>query len=170
MIWISAGLLAFIVMTIMFWIDEWNDWWEKVLFPFVAFLMSMGVAFLVLILVSLPVSLCADIDYRLESDTNIVALKDNQSVTGIIYIMGGYVDEDLYYYYATETEFGYTTEKVKSGDTYIRYTDAEPHIETYVGEFTNDWVNWFAMPMVDNRYIIYCPEGTMTTDFEIDLE
>ena len=157
-------------MTIMFWIDEWNDWYEKVLFPFAAFLISMVIALCVFILVSLLVSLCADIDYRLESDTKIVALKDSQDVTGSIYIMGGYVDEKLYYYYATETEFGYITEKVDSGDSYIKYTDDEPHIETYKPEFANDWVNWFAMPIVDDRYIIYCPEGTMTTEFEIDLE
>lgn len=40
------------------------------------------------------------------SDTKIVALKDNQNISGNYYLLSGYVDEDLYYYYATETEFG----------------------------------------------------------------
>jgi hypothetical protein len=104
------------------------------------------------------------------SDTKIIALKDNQNVSGSFYIMGGYVDEDLYYYYATETEFGYKTEKVKADNAYIKYTDGETHIEKYVGEFANDSANFWGFPMCDNRYIIYCPDGTVTNEFIVDLE
>ena len=36
----------------------------------------------------------------------------NQNINGRSYIGGGRVDEDLYYYYAMETEFGYKIEKI----------------------------------------------------------
>lgn len=84
--------------------------------------------------------------------------------------MGGYVDEDLYYYYATETEFGYKTEKVKANNAYIKYADGETHIERYVGEFANEKNNLWGFPICDDRYIIYCPDGTVTNEFIVDLE
>ena len=84
--------------------------------------------------------------------------------------MGGYVDEDLYYYYAIETEFGYKIEKIKADNVYIQYTDGETHIEKYEGDFVHKSKYIWGFPMCDDRYIIYCPEGTITHEFNIDLE
>lgn len=112
----------------------------------------------------------AEVDYKVISDTKIIALKDNQNVSGGFYILGGYVDEDLYYYYAEETEFGYKTEKIDASDAYIKYTDDEAHIEKLRGEFANDIAYLFGIPMCDHRYIIYCPEGTVINEFNVDLE
>jgi hypothetical protein len=113
----------------------------------------------------------AEINYDIVSDTKIVALKDNQNVSGNYYLFSGYVDEDLYYYYATETEFGYKTEKLKASNVYIKYTKDELHIEKHEPTFTNDVVTFFACnPNKSDRYIIYCPEGTITSEFNIDLE
>ena len=81
-----------------------------------------------------------------------------------------YVNDDLYYYYATETEFGYKTEKVSADNAYIKYTDGETHIEKYAGEFVNDIPYLFGYPICEDRYIIYCPDGTVTNEFNVDLE
>ena len=135
-----------------------------------ALIASIIVSTLVFLSASLVVSTFAENNYNVASDTKIIALKDNQNVNGSFYIMGGYVDEDLYYYYATETEFGYNTEKIRADCAYIKYTDGEAHIERYDAEFINDYWNFFATPIYDNRYIIYCPEGTITNEFNVDLE
>lgn len=84
--------------------------------------------------------------------------------------MGGYVNEDLYYYYAIETEFGYKTEKLKAENVYIKYTDGEPHIERCEGDFVNEKLYFWGFPTCDERYVIYCPEGTVTNEFDVDLE
>jgi hypothetical protein len=170
MIWIIIGLVVFIVVTIKVLCDSYYDWDEKILHPLGTLFLSSMITFLVLLISSGIVSCIAEVDYDMESDTKIIALKDNQNVNGRFYIMGGYVNEDLYYYYATETEFGYKTEKVKSENAYIKYTDGETHIEKYEPKFVNEFAYLFGFPMHLSRHIIYCPEGTVTNDFRIDLE
>lgn len=170
MIWLIAGVIVCAIIIIGIFRDNYNNLLEKFFFSFMALLFSLAISILVLVGVSTIVSCCADIDYDIVSDTKIIALKDNQNVSGRFYIMGGYVDEDLYYYYAVETEFGYKTEKIKASNVYIKYTDGETHIERYGGEFANSGVNFWAMPMCDDRYIIYVPDGTVTNEFVVDLE
>lgn len=170
MIWIIIGLIIFLAVIIKILCDGWYDWDEKLFLSIVALILSSMATFLVLLIASGVINGCAEIDYDMVSDTKIVALKDNQNVSGNFYIMGGYVDEDLYYYYATETQFGYKTEKVKADNTYIKYTDGETHIEKYEPKFVNDFVYLFGLPLNLSRYIVYCPENTIANDFRIDLE
>ena len=170
MIWVIIGLVIFIVMTVKLCCDGCYSWTEKFLISLTNLIITILATILVVVFVSGIVSFFFFFDYDMESDIKIVALKDNQNVNGSFYIMGGYVDEDLYYYYATETEFGYKTEKVKSENTYIKYTDDETHIEKYEPKFVNEFAYLFGFPMQLSRHIIYCPEGTVTNDFRIDLE
>ena len=116
------------------------------------------------------ISSFADVEYYLVSDTKITALKDNQNVNGNFYIMGGYVNEDLYYYYAAETDLGYKINKIMADNAYIKYTNEETHIQQYRGDFVNDKLIIFGVPLYDDRYVIYCPDGTVTNEFNIDLE
>jgi hypothetical protein len=170
MIWFIIGCIVAIVIIVRICIDDSNDLFDKNLFSILTIVASLEVSSLVLVMTSAIVSNCADIDYAKETDTQIIALKDNQNISGGFYIMGGYIDEELYYYYATETELGYKTEKISSDNAYIKYTKGQAHIETYFGDFHNSFLHTFAIPLVDNRYIIYCPEGTITTEYIVDLE
>lgn len=100
----------------------------------------------------------------------IVALKDSQNVNGKMFILGGNVNADLYYYYAKETDYGLKTSKKEASQCYVVYTDEQPKIETYsVMEFNRWYYYIFAIPM-DDYYVFYVPEGTVTTEFNIDLE
>lgn len=170
MMWFIIGFIVAAIISVAICCDDWNDLGEKIGLSILTFLVSFVISLLVFLLASLIISSAADIEYDKASDKKIVALKDNQNVSGNFYIMGGYVDEGLYYYYATETEFGYKTEKVSAENAYIKYTDGETHIEIYSGHFVNESVNLWAAPMCNDRYIIYCPEGTVTNEFNIDLE
>ena len=170
MIWFIIGLIGAVVAIVCIWCDEWNDLGEKIGYSIGALFMSFVLSTLVLLLASVIISCNTEIEYNKASDTKIVALKDNQNVNGSFYIMGGYVDKDLYYYYATETELGYKTEKISAENAYIKYTDGETHIERYSGKFANESTNLWAFPMCKDRYIIYCPEGTVTNEFNVDLE
>lgn len=170
MFWFIIGFIVFIAWTIYIIVDDCYDWGEKISTSFLVLITSFLGAILALLLSTLIIGSCAEVDYNKVSDTKIIALKDNQNVSGSFYIMGGYVDEDLYYYYATETDFGYKTEKIEADNAYIKYTDGETHIERYEAEFVNDYVYLFAVPNYSDRYIIYCPEGTVTNEFNVDLE
>lgn len=170
MIWLILGFIVTVIIIINIFNDNWNDWSDKIFLSVITIMLSFMVSLLILLVASAMTSGCAEIDYDLESDTKIIALKDNQNISGNFYIFGGYVDEDLYYYYATETEFGYKTEKVKADNAYIKYTNGETHIERYVGKFVNKSANLWGFPMCNDRYIIYCPDGTVTNEFNVDLE
>ncbi len=170
MIWFIIGLIVDIAIIIYICCDDFNDLGDKFLLSFLTILLSSLLSFVVFLAVSAITSGCAEIKYNIESDTKIIALKDNQNTSGSFYIMGGYVGEDLYYYYATETEFGYKTEKIKANNVYIKYTDGETHIEKYDGDFANDSLLLLGGCICDDKYVIYCPEGTITNEFNVDLE
>lgn len=170
MIWFIIGFVVAVAIIIYIWCDDWNDLGDKIGGSVLALLASFLISLIICLVASLITSYCAELEYNVASDTKIVALKDNQNISGSFYIMGGYVDEDLYYYYAIETEFGYKTEKIKADNVYIKYTDGEPHIERYDAEFANDGLYLWGVCISDNRYIIHCLEGTITNEFDIDLE
>lgn len=170
MMWFIIGLIVSVIIIIYTAIvdcwDFFEGFWESILILLAMSIVSLMVWFGA----SFVISSCIEPNYNIAEDTKIVALKDNQNIHGNFYIMGGYVDEDLYYYYATETEFGYKTEKISSDNAYIKYTDGEPHIERYTAEFSKNSANMWGTPMYLDRYIIYCPEGTVTNEFQVDLE
>lgn len=170
MIWFIIGFIVWVAITIYFIYDSWYGWGEKIGGSILVFFVSLLISLMVWFVASAITSCCAEIEYNMVSDTKIIALKDNQNVSGNFYIMGGYVDEDLYYYYATETEFGYKTEKIKADNAYIKYTNGETHIERYQAEFVNAISYFFGVPICDDRYIVYCPDGTVTNEFNVDLE
>lgn len=170
MIWFIIGLVAAVVIIVWIFCDDYTDWCDRICGPIATLIVSFLVSLLVWLIASPITSCCAEIEYNMTSDTKIIALKDNQNISGSFYIMGGYVGEDLYYYYTTETEFGYKTEKIKADHVCIKYTDSEPHIERYSAEFANDGTYLLGTCMINDRYIIYCPEGTITNEFNIDLE
>lgn len=169
MLWVILGIFGFIAVAFKTLFDDWLDWWEKLLLIILEALGAFVLAMLVVLIVSLAFS-NAEFEYNKTDDIEIVALNDNLGNTGRFYLMGGYSDSDLYYYYATETVLGRKVDKVKAEDSYVNYTSDKSRIVTYTAVFTKKWMDWFAFPLVSDRYIIYCPEGTMTTEFNIDLE
>lgn len=171
MIWFIIGFIVAVIIIIHGCCDEWYGFWTKIGCSVMSLLLCLSIGAFGVVLTSRIIGVCVDIEYNdMVSDKKIVALKDNQGISGSFYIMGGYVDEDLYYYYAVETELGYKTEKIKADNVYIKYTDGETHIEEYAGDFANKNLYLWGVPMCDHRYIVYCPEGTITNEFNVDLE
>ena len=104
------------------------------------------------------------------SEYPIIALKYGKGITGSFYLFSTHMEDGLYYHYAYQTERGYKVEKVKADQCYIVYTEENPRIEKYTGESFKTWVTWiYAFPRYQH-YILYVPEGTITTEFSIDLE
>lgn len=171
MIWFIIGFIVFIIYTIWS-VRNGYDSFDYIIAPILFFVGSVLISFLITFGVSniMSYSTEATATYEKTANIEITALKDNQNINSNFYLMGGYVEEDLYYYYAKETELGYTTEKVKASECYIKHTDEKPYIEKYEGDFAKDWYYIFGFPTYDNRYIIYVPEGTVTSEYNIDLE
>ena len=151
-----------------------NGFWcfGEAALSFLLVLLGWLFSFLIVLGVSTMTTYCVadeNKSYEIESSHNIVALKDNPDVTGSFFLFSGYEEEELYYYYAEETELGIKTKKVNADDVYIIY-DNEPRIEEYYAKKFKHWWHYiYAFPS-DYYYKIYVPDGTVTTDFEIDLE
>ena len=170
MIWFIIGFITSIVIIIYTFCDDCLYLSDKFLFSFLRLATLFVIGTITMIVVSAVINYCAEYNYNIVSDTKIIALKDNQNTNGNFYVMSGYVNEELYYYYATETELGFSIKKIDADNAYIKYANEEPHIEKYAGEFKNNIANIFGFPMCDDRYIIYCPENTIANEFKIDLE
>ena len=116
--------------------------------------------------------------YKLENQTwiikkepykaqNIVALGDNNSLEGRFYARRGYIGENLYYQYMVERENGgFVAGKVKANDAVLYYTDDDFRVEWYV--LHKEW--WIFGEERDGYAKIYIPEGSISSEFNVDLE
>ena len=113
-------------------------------------------------------------EYHFEqvNNTSIIAMKDNQGLTGDRFIFSGHIENELQYYYAAESSQGILVKKVPASQTYIRYDSTNPHIEEYRSTRFNHWYTWiYAANFHNKNYnIIYAPEGTVDLVYEVDLE
>lgn len=136
-----------------------------------------------------------------ETETfSIVALQDNNQVTGTKYVGIGYVREKMYYCFYEEADQGYKYHKLspEDYDIYIKEcsNDEKPHIEETT-EIKNTIIKkdpsslfWFSLVeyleyknckvgdivdtsekfIPDRTYTIYVPKGTIVEDYKIDME
>lgn len=96
----------------------------------------------------------------------IVAVKDNNITQGKIYYRHGYIDEELYYQYIEELKNGgYQADRVKASITTIYYDNENPRVDWYKKRKKFLWCE-----ITEPFYKMYVPEGSIISDFSIDLE
>ncbi len=96
---------------------------------------------------------------------SITAINDNNLMNGKFYLRSGYIEEDLYYQYIVQlNNGGFKTNKVKSSNATLFYDTDNYRIEWYTK--TRSWL-YFEHEVT---YVeIYIPEGSISTDYSIDL-
>ena len=105
----------------------------------------------------------------------LVALNDDAdtSISGLFFLGTGSVssDEDLEYVFIYETEKGMTVGERKARSVYIQYiAEGEtPRLVHYVETYDSGFWDWL-LGDKDSWDVFYIPEGSITSDFEIDLE
>lgn len=104
------------------------------------------------------------------STEHIIALNDSTGVNGRSGFLGsGYVEDELYYYYMTDTKEGFQAKKIKAEDTYVRYSD-EQIVETYTATNFKNKLLWLIALPIKSFHIVYIPEGSIIENYRIDLE
>ena len=100
----------------------------------------------------------------------IVNFSDNNEINGYIrgnrYYVRGYIGEEtIYHYYYQQYDSGFKLQKASEKNTTIYFTDGEPRAEWYSQTRTFWWKS-------ETKYFckIYIPEGSMMTEFKIDME
>lgn len=143
---------------------------EKILIiPYI--LVGLVVAIVANFLCMFPVlSFCED-EYRTVDTTEIYALNDNVGVQGKFFLGSGQVNSEPYYYYIEETDAGKHIGSISAKNAYICESNTEtPRIEMQRAFWKKYWIKWlFCINASDTRYMIYIPENSVTTDFNVDL-
>lgn len=105
-------------------------------------------------------------------EQELCALKDAASIEGQKYLFSGYINERLVCRYIVNTEKGKHIEELNTEKVYINEGDYKPVVKTHNIQLAKDWYYWFAHEaFVDGYYVeFFVPEGTLTTEYNIDLQ
>ena len=145
-----------------------SDWGAYIAIIFLGGLAGVVISLLASLLISCS---SAAVDYPLIDTKPIYALQDNVTHGSHYYIGSGVKDGDAAYFYVTEEDWGM---KINSKDTdysYVVYdNDEEPRVEIYDGDWANPFIKLLGFIGPKDRYKFYVPEGTMTTNINIDLQ
>lgn len=118
---------------------------------------------------TIPASDGVELVYKYESN-NLIALQDNIGYNSYkTYVR---LNENNYTYFY-ETDEGITSATIPAKQSYLNYTDEIPYVvtKTCVG-YKNKILNLIFIPSISIKdvYYIYIPEGTVTTEYNIDLK
>lgn len=106
------------------------------------------------------------------SETPIAALKDNSLTAGVAFLGTGHVEEEQYYFYMENTQNGQRMEKIRTDFAYVMEAETnDARLETYGYKFTSKFaIFMFGKKSPDKDYTFVVPKGTVTTDFDVDME
>lgn len=114
--------------------------------------------------------------YKQESQWNIYAFSDNVTVSDRVYFMSAQVEGNLCYYYLANSSHGQMVYKIASSNTYINYIPENEtcYIQKYERVFNDTFWNKFFIPRIfsptDCYYVAYIPEGSVSNEFQVDLQ
>ena len=169
MVWCLVGIFAVIGLIIA--IFEGDDCFLGILSGAIMGLLVSLVLFAVFSVVACDAPGTVHEGYSYE----LVALNDDadSSVSGLFFLGTGFVssDEDLEYVFIYETEKGMTVGERRAKSVYVQYIaeNETPRLVHYVETYDSSFWDWL-LGNKDSWDVFYIPEGSITTDFEIDLE
>lgn len=103
----------------------------------------------------------------------ICALNDSSKIEGQKYLFSGYIEETLVYRYVVNSEKGKHIEECEIDNSYIKDIESnEPYVERHEYELKHGWFWLFAVDLksAENYSVFYVPNGTITTEYNIDLQ
>lgn len=137
--------------------------------PFLAILVTILIGAIWGPISTIPANDGAELVYKYESN-NLIALQDNIGYNSYkTYVR---LNENNYTY-LYKTDEGITSATIPAKQSYLNYTDEIPYVvtKTCVG-YKNKILNLIFIPSISIKdvYYIYVPEGTVMTEYNIDLK
>lgn len=163
---IIIGCLGLLLMSYLRKTDNDIEWFIKAWCYCFVWMILLVLIFNVLVFTSKT-------EKALSKSVEITALQDSATSSGSFYLGSGQVEGDMMYYFMRDTDKGQNMMKAKAGQSFIKEGDYEPHVKIYDEVYTNKLVVWLLGEEVmeeEVEYVFYLPEGTVTSDFKIDLE
>ena len=156
-----------IILGIIFW---WKDGYEAIEAIFgglIGFIIGLFVWFIVS-------AFCYNLPYNeIVTTQGICALNDSSEVEGRKFLFSGYIEENFVYRYVVDSDKGKHIEECEVKDGYIKDIESDnPYVEHHNYEFKHDWFYLFAIDWKasENYSVFYVPNGTITSEYNIDLQ
>ena len=171
-------LIISLIIAFIFSLKALADWGfefgDVILMPSVILIMCIFISFLL----SLFGIMIADCSPQVPLDeppveTELLALKDGNGVSGTFFLGTGTIDGNLYYHYLEETPRGIQSKKLAAGDNvYLHYTtgNTPPTLKTIKTRPENDFTYFLGSWGTSEEYHFYVPHSAVTNEIMIDLE
>ena len=154
---------------------DWGfDFTEVILMPLLIFILGCFISFFT----SLFGIIIADCSSQVPLDeppveTELIALKDGDAVSGLFFLGTGSIDGKLYYHYLEETPKGVQSKKLEADDNvYLHYTaeNTPPILKMIKTRPKNDFMYFLGSWSTIEEYHFYVPHSSVTNEIMIDLE
>lgn len=105
-----------------------------------------------------------------QTETPLIALKDNSTINGSFFLGCGNVDSKIQYSYAVDTEFGIEIKTLSTDKKiYFKYDEGAPALITSKPVYST-LAEWLSAPCCDPVYTFRIPEGSIINEYKVDLE
>ena len=105
-----------------------------------------------------------------QTETPLIALKDNSTINGSFFLGCGNVDSKTQYSYAVDTEFGIEIKTLPTDKKiYFKYDEGAPALITSKPVYST-LAEWLSAPCYDPIYTFRIPEGSIINEYKVDLE
>lgn len=166
LIFVPLSLLAEVIFE---WLTPWSSLDETV--PKLIIIIWVIISIFFGLMIGIPTTMIEEMEWGEPVkyvSHEIVNLADNNEIEGKFsgrYVRGYIGEKTTYHYYYKTYDGGMDLQKASADITKIYFTNDTPHADWYKSERTYWW-------NTETKYFckIYIPEGSMTTEFVIDME
>lgn len=160
-----------IIAAILMAIEATDSWFSRFFGVFIALVMGFLAGAMFAFLTSLIVSLFAPVEYNVTKVETLVSIKDGNSLEGRFYLGSGYIGDTMQYTYITNDNQEMNMKSVDIDEATLIYSN-DLKVETFSPIFKSNVVSiMFGEPVLYyEKYKIYVPEGSIKTEYTIDMQ
>lgn len=137
------------------------DFYDYLLHAVLYFLLSVPVALI------LAFALPADLK-KVKRISELEAINDGQSINGSFFLGSGHIEGRMQYAYYVKNGDFYRLWSVDASDAFVRYTNGKPTRTIVKEEYTDAFINYFALDETSTYYIFDVPKGSIQSNYSLD--
>ena len=160
-------IIVTVIIVSAFAIFSWKES-EDISTTFLLSMFGLLIAlFVTVVLIRIGECIPGEKTYEMLDSNEIYAMNDSVNGDMHYFLFSGYSDSELTYRYLYKGEFGYEVGEIDAEKASIIFSDT-PKVEEYEKHFANPIHDLFCFH--DSSYRIYVPEGTISMQYNVDLQ
>lgn len=101
----------------------------------------------------------------------VVSLQDGSSVSGNFFLGCGTIEGKMKYTYYRDSNGVFSMNQLPMESTTIVYSELEPKVEQHTTCMVEGaFINYFAIDVPYDKYVVYVPKGTIKNGFSLDAQ